>query len=112
MSNSAPIDHDHLAKYTLNDRALEKEILSLFVAQLPDCVNQLRNAQTTADWTIAAHTIKGSARAVGAKALAEAAEAAERAVDDSQAQPAVLEWVAREAEITTRYVGEICVDAA
>lgn len=75
----APIDFAHLRRYTLNDRALEKEILEIFAAQLPLTIGELRSASLPEDWKRAAHTLKGSARAVGAGDLAELAASAERA---------------------------------
>lgn len=76
---SFPIDHTHLRRYTLDNRALELEVLGLFSAQLPDTFATLSHAHDARLWKLAAHTLKGSARAVGACRLAAAAEAAERA---------------------------------
>jgi HPt (histidine-containing phosphotransfer) domain-containing protein len=73
-----PIDRAHLARYTLGDRALEAEILDLFAGQAPQTLARLAAAQTEREWREAAHTIKGSARAVGAFPLADAAAAIER----------------------------------
>jgi HPt (histidine-containing phosphotransfer) domain-containing protein len=72
------IDLLHLSRYTLGNRVLEAEVLALFAAQLPDTLLALRRARGESDWRIAAHTLKGSARAVGAWRLAELAEQAER----------------------------------
>lgn len=74
----APIDRAHLARYTLGDAALEREILELFLAHLPNTIRDLGLAATDRDWHMAAHALKGSARAVGAWRLAREAEAAER----------------------------------
>ena len=73
-----PVDLAHLRRYTLGDRGLELEILGLFVDQLSITISALKNAPTEKDWGIAAHTLKGSARAVGAWPLATIAEGAER----------------------------------
>jgi hypothetical protein len=75
---AAPVDLAHLRRYTLGDRGLELEILGLFVDQLPITIAALREAPTEKDWGLAAHTLKGSARAVGAWPLATIAEDAER----------------------------------
>ena len=40
------IDHAHLARYTFGNKALELEVLQLFVAQAPEYVEQLRSAAT------------------------------------------------------------------
>ncbi len=73
-----PVDLAHLRRYTLGDRGLELEILGLFVDQLPITIGALKNAPTEKEWGMAAHTLKGSARAVGAWPLATLAEGAER----------------------------------
>lgn len=74
---SQPIDHKHLARYTLGDRALEREVLQLFCSQTLLCLEGLRNARSLAQWSEAAHSLKGSAKAVGAARVAEAAARAE-----------------------------------
>ena len=73
-----PVDLKHLRRYTLGDLALEKEVLDLFLAQLPQTIAALSHAETDRDWRIAAHTLKGSGRAIGAWRLARLAEQAER----------------------------------
>lgn len=72
------IDRDYLARFTLGNAALEREVLELFAAQLPLYVRQLKDAQTVSAWREAAHTIKGSAAAVGARRLANIARMAEQ----------------------------------
>ena len=65
----SPIDLVHLSRQTFGDHDLERELLGLFDAQAAQFAKRLRSpaAQGDADWRIAlAHTIKGSARAVGA----------------------------------------------
>ncbi len=74
----APIDLDHLRRYTLGDARLEQEILWLFVEQTPATLGALKGAATNREWVKAAHTLKGSARAVGAWRIAELADQAER----------------------------------
>jgi HPt (histidine-containing phosphotransfer) domain-containing protein len=83
------IDHDHLRRYTLGDQQLEGEVLELFAKDLPRSVRALRTARNDREWWVAAHTLKGSARAVGAWRVAGAAAAAEQiacAVDDPLAK--------------------------
>jgi len=77
---AAPIDLDHLARYTGGDRTLNTEILRLFNGQLNDMVGQLLTVLQQRDvrrWREVTHTIKGAARGVGAFAVGEAAAAAE-----------------------------------
>lgn len=73
-----PLDLAHLTRYTLGDRDLERVILELFVGEMPRTIDKLRHASTSRDWCMAAHTLKGSCRAVGAWRLAQMAEQAER----------------------------------
>ena len=73
-----PLDIFHLRRFTLGDRRLELEILNLFIDQAPLTIAALKNARNDHDWLNAAHTLKGSARAVGAWRLANIAERAER----------------------------------
>ena len=73
-----PIDRVHLARYTLGNLALEIEVLGLFADQAPATLRTLAAARTDKAWRDAAHTLKGSARAVGAFRVAASAEAAER----------------------------------
>ena len=72
-----PVDLVHLARYTLGDRALESEILQLFCAQSLIYLEYLHAAKSDQAWREAAHSLKGSAQAVGAWRVAEAALAAE-----------------------------------
>ena len=75
---AAPIDRAHLARYTLGNLALELEVLDLFAGQAPMTLAQLAAARSEKAWRDAAHTLKGSARAVGAARIALLAEDAER----------------------------------
>ena len=79
--DSRPVDLAHLRRYTLGDRDLEVEILGLFADQLPITIGALNEAASMKEWGIAAHTLKGSARAVGAWSLATLAETAEKLHD-------------------------------
>ncbi len=72
-----PIDWAHLSRFTMNDRALELEVLGLFAMEAPRYLARMQLATDRKEWIEAAHTLKGSARAVGAWAIAECAQAAE-----------------------------------
>lgn len=72
-----PIDLKHLRRYTLGDAGLEREILDLFFKQLPNTIAALAGAADQKEWKMAAHTLKGSGRAVGAWRIARIAEQAE-----------------------------------
>jgi HPt (histidine-containing phosphotransfer) domain-containing protein len=73
-----PIDRKYLARFTLGNLALEQEVLELFAGQAPHYLADLRAASTAKAWRNAAHTIKGSAAAVGALRVSRFAELAER----------------------------------
>lgn len=72
-----PIDLKHLRRYTLGDPRLEREVLDLFLGQLPATIAALEGAADPKAWKVAAHTLKGSGRAVGAWRIARIAEQAE-----------------------------------
>ncbi len=74
---SGVLDLTHLVRQTLGDTALEREILQLFLRQSTSLLQGLENPQSPERQRLAAHTLKGSARAVGAWRVAEAAESVE-----------------------------------
>jgi HPt (histidine-containing phosphotransfer) domain-containing protein len=71
VPDDGPIDLAHLRRMTLGDAALEREVLSMFSAQASRLAAAL--AANPADAAALAHTLKGSARAIGAFAVADAA---------------------------------------
>lgn len=82
------VDVTHLQRATLGDAALEREILALFEKQSRTLMTRL--ATLPADGELLAHTLKGSARAIGAFGVAEAAEDVECAFRDGRPQVASL----------------------
>jgi HPt (histidine-containing phosphotransfer) domain-containing protein len=72
------IDRGHLAQMTFGDRSLERELLELFDRQAGILLARMRASDPAAVATLA-HTLKGSARGIGAGQVARAAEAAEQA---------------------------------
>jgi len=79
----ALFDAAHLAVYTLGDRELEAEVLQLFIDQAQIYRQRLLEANTPQEWREAAHSLKGSARGVGAFALGAFAERLEK-MDEAQ----------------------------
>lgn len=79
-----PIDMAHLARQTMGDRALEQEVLTLFVQQALGVCRRLAAASVN-DRLLMAHGLKGSARGVGAFAIAECAIEIERDPNDAAA---------------------------
>ena len=72
------IDHEHLERITLGDRRLECEVLQIFVRQSAMMLERISSGQLGA-LGMAAHTLIGSARGIGAWRVADAAETLERA---------------------------------
>lgn len=73
-----PIDLVHLARTTMGDRSLEREVLQLFDRQSTLLIARMR-AASPGGIAYLAHTMKGSARGIGAWRVARAAEALELA---------------------------------
>jgi HPt (histidine-containing phosphotransfer) domain-containing protein len=107
------VDRAYLARFTLGNAALEREVLELFAAQAPVYLQRLREANSKNAWKEATHTIKGSASAIGAWRLARFAEMAEKV--DVEAEMALREGhrdeavaaVAMATEEMCRYVARL-----
>jgi HPt (histidine-containing phosphotransfer) domain-containing protein len=78
--DDGPIDSAHLDRMTLGDASLEREVLAMFSGQAVGLIARL--ATLPSDVMALAHTMKGSARAIGAFRVADAAEALEAAIRD------------------------------
>lgn len=88
----AVLDLVHLSRQTMGDHALEMELLSLFdrqAAQFSLRLDASRGGEGAGRADLA-HTLKGSARAVGAFALGEAADAYEAALRAGGAEDGAL----------------------
>ena len=83
--HSAPIDRDHLARMTLGDDSLEREVLALFDRQADMMLARMCKSEPAVA-AAAAHTLKGSARGIGAWRVAGAAEAVELAAASPSAE--------------------------
>lgn len=97
-SAAAVFDLGHLQRYTLGDGDLQSELLGLFREQISSSLLALREAIDSDDamaWRMAAHTLKGSAWAVGAFRLAEAAEMAEQSHATRVARSRATDRIAR-----------------
>ena len=80
-----PIDLAHLARMSFGDADLEREVLSLFAAQSAKLIGALSTFPE--DGRELAHKLKGSACAIGAFAVADAAARLEHVLISS-AEPA------------------------
>lgn len=72
------IDMAHLARMTLGEKSLEREVLALFYRQADMLLPRIRGG-VPALAAASAHTLKGSAVGIGAFRVARAAEALEQA---------------------------------
>lgn len=82
-ARSRPVDMEHLSRQTMGDRDLEREVLALFVQQALSVVEKLPGADKS-QRLLLAHALKGSARGVGASAIADWAVAFERQPEDDR----------------------------
>lgn len=83
FSSMAVIDLVHLSRQTMGDSMLETELLTLFQGQALQCAKRLADIESAsaATWRgDLAHTLKGSALAIGAFKLARAAANYEEAI--------------------------------
>lgn len=82
MTQPATLDLEHLRQYTGGDVALEAEVFGLFREQ---CEIWLKTLDPTGDaeaWKAGTHALKGTAKGIGAFALAAACEHAETVAGD------------------------------
>ena len=76
--DDGPINLGHLKRMTLGDIRLTREVLAMFASQTAQLIEALDAEPARA--AELAHTLKGSARAIGAFGVADAAEALEGVV--------------------------------
>ncbi len=91
-ADSQLLDLDHLRRQTAGEAALEGELLALFEAQCERLIPIVATGRGSGQRADAAHTLIGSARAVGAwraASTAEAVEAALRGGDEEKVKPAL-----------------------
>lgn len=79
VDSDPPIDFEYLRRYTFGDERLEREVLELFCLHAPCLLAEMKAATTPTAWQQAAHSLKGSALAVGALSVARLSEEAEAA---------------------------------
>jgi len=97
----ATLDQDHLGRMTLGDRRLEHEVLEIFARQNSLILERIAGA-APGPVAAAAHTLKGSARGVGAWRVARAAERLEQAAtqaDEDAMKAAIAELEAASLEV-------------
>ena len=80
VPDDGPIDIEHLRRMTLGDASLEREVLAMFSGQAVSLIGALTTLPS--DTAALAHTLKGSARAIGAFRVADAAECLEAVIQN------------------------------
>ena len=70
------LDLDHLARQTMGDEQVQREVLALFVEQARSCVEGFVETDEAARKAVA-HRLLGAARGIGAVGVADAAQALE-----------------------------------
>jgi hypothetical protein len=73
-----PVDLTHLARYTMGNSVVEREVLELFRRQTRLYFDRLSQATSEDSWREAARVLKASARGVGAWHILQSADTAER----------------------------------
>ncbi len=84
-AHGRPIDMAHLARQTMGDRALEQEIISLFLQQAGHVGEKIAQAAPD-ECRQLAHRLIGSALGVGAFAVADCAAEIQTRPDDQEAK--------------------------
>ena len=84
MTDSSEIDFAHLNKYVAGDPELTREVFGLFRNQVDMWGRGLTADADDEIWASVTHSLKGSARAVGAVRLSEACEKAESLIGDDR----------------------------
>jgi HPt (histidine-containing phosphotransfer) domain-containing protein len=89
VPDDGSLDLEHLSRMTLGDPALQCEVLTMFATQSDKLLDQLTTLPPEAGSLV--HTLKGSARAIGAFAVAEAAARLETALAEAADARAALD---------------------
>lgn len=101
-------DRVHLARYTLDSLDLEREIVGLFLTQLPETLAMIDQAASPQDWKLATHSLKGAAAAVGARRICRiAAELEAASVEDFGQRHRLGEELAAAADEFRAFAGQI-----
>lgn len=83
LTPEAEIDFEHLKQYVGDDTALIKEVFGLFKHQVDMWSKGLDPTTDDQIWSGVMHSLKGTARAVGAKNLADLCEKGEAMVGEN-----------------------------
>lgn len=84
MTDESHINFEHLRRYVGDDSELTAEIFGLFKNQVDLWAPQLRPDLDDESWSMMAHSLKGTSRAIGAMGLAELCEKGETLVGEGK----------------------------
>jgi HPt (histidine-containing phosphotransfer) domain-containing protein len=76
------VDYEHLKAQAAEDLGVMREVLQLFVVHTEQLLGELARTTDEKTWRQLTHTLKGSARGIGAFGVADAAADAERSALD------------------------------
>ncbi len=81
VPDDGAFDFDHLKRMTMGDASLEREVLAMFAAQASELIEKIVKMPPNVDQL--AHKLRGSAEAVGAFRIIDAAEWLENCLRDN-----------------------------
>jgi HPt (histidine-containing phosphotransfer) domain-containing protein len=84
---SGTVDFAYLTEYASGDETLVREVLAVFCAEAREWSSRL--CETSGSWRAVVHTLKGTARTIGAYRLCELCESAEN--DGADTLPQIRE---------------------
>ena len=97
IDSETEIDFDHLNQYVDGDIALTKEVFGLFKNQVDMWSKALSADSDDSVWSGLTHSLKGTARAIGAIRLADVCEKAEDLIGGN-ARPAARQVAVEQLE--------------
>jgi HPt (histidine-containing phosphotransfer) domain-containing protein len=104
---SGLMDLAHLEEATAGEEELARELLTLFEGQARDIIRRLDGAPPDRERRELVHTLKGSAAAIGAVAVARAAEACEAALAAGRRADAPLDALRRAVAETLTTIADL-----
>jgi HPt (histidine-containing phosphotransfer) domain-containing protein len=107
VPSEQPIDLTHLYRMTLGDHSLEREVLQLFEQQADMLIGRMPGLEPAGAAALA-HTLKGSARGIGAWRVARAAEMVEQSAATGGADlPRAIDGLAMAARDAHRAITDL-----
>lgn len=102
-ARSRPVDLVHLARQTGGNRSLEEEVLQIFLKQAHKLAREMEQGCDCDARKLAAHNLKGAARAVGAFNVANCAGN----LEDHPSEAAYVSSLVAEVNITCDYISSL-----